>query len=426
MPELGRIRGLELSPGSEEELLGLLGSENLVRLERLAIHGPTTAEVARAIAGSPACASLEELQLDGRDAAIGSDGVAALTALPLRALRLSQQRIGGKGALAISRISTLRALSIGQDRLGLEGARTLASAPALAGLRELALSRCELQPKGLASLAAAPGLGALRRLELEESVNAKTLTAMIEGWSLPSLRELSLTGPLREEGAAQLARCKRLGALESLTLQSAGLGDAGAAALSRWSTRLACVDLRGNGIGPDGMSALAKGPLLAHVRDLDLANNKCGGEGGKHLAEGKWLAHLRRLRLFYNWMGVHGLRAILERTPEIEKLDLGENNYGAEVFRVAARGVLPRLVSLDLGDRCDQKLLEAYLGSGHARELGTLGVHHVTIREETARLLACLPSLADLRFSFCSFEKGVLDILDERLRGLVTFWPGDD
>jgi uncharacterized protein (TIGR02996 family) len=424
MPELARIRCLELAaPINEEQALALLASPNLVRLERLALNDVATPRIARALAASPACAGLQELSLIG-EPGIGVEGAQALAALPLRSLTLHRQQIGAEGLAAISSVATLRALEL-DDAIGAEGGRTLATAVSLSKLRELRLSNGELGVKGLAALAGSTTLGGLRVLEIDlgNGFNPKALAAMLEAWSLTGLRELETSGPVRAEGAALIAKSGKLDALESLALSGASLGDDGAAALARWAPpRLASVCLAGGGIGKGGMAALAKGPLLAHVRDLNLVRNKCGSEGGEALAAGRWLAGLRSLRLFYNWMGVKGLRAILERTPQAEELYLGENNYGPEVFRVGARGLLPRLQALTHGDKGDQKALEAYLASGHAQSLGDLHLHTTPIRAETARLLARLPELENLHFQFCGIDDDARRALEDRFAGLMTFW----
>ncbi|MGC4122917.1 MAG: hypothetical protein QM765_51785 [Myxococcales bacterium] len=258
-------------------------------------------------------------------------------------------------------------------------------------------------------------------------MNAKALASMLDGWALSRVRELTLRGALRAEGAKLLARSKLLPNLAALSLVGASLKDDGAAELAKGEAPgLERVDLGGNSIGPEGMAALAKGSLLDSARVLDLANNKCGGEGGKALAVGKWLAHLRELRLFYNWMGVHGLRAILLAMPEAETLVLGENNYGSEVFKVAATGALPRLRSVHLGQETDQAVLEKFLESGHALRLRSLGVHHAHLGARGAGLLAALPELEDLYFSFCTFEPEALTALEQRFPGLTRFWPSED
>jgi uncharacterized protein (TIGR02996 family) len=424
MPELARVRDLELDLlNSEADLLTLLGSPHLRRLERLALKRcPATPATARAIATCKACAELGELSLEGDHGELGAEGARALASLPLRVLHLGDQGLGAEGAAAIAGMTTLRSLSISND-LGPTGGRALAASPALSSLRTLSLGGCDLRDKALAELARSPHLAGLRDLELMGGVNAKALAALLDGPVPRGLRRLGLAGALRAEGAKLLAKTKGL-KLESLCLLGASLGDDGAAALARWSLpSLRSVDLGGNGIGPKGMAALAAGPLLAHARELDVSSNKCGTEGGKALAQGKWLAHVRKLRLFYNWMGVLGVRAILEQMPEAEELEMGENNYGAEPFRVAARGLLPRLRALKHGDQGDQKAVEDYLASGHAHSLARLEVHHIEVRSETVRLLAALPCLERLSFSFCDFKPGVIEALSERFGGLLTSWP---
>lgn len=427
MPELSRIRDLTLKVEAEAEALAVLRSPNLSRLERLAITGlPSASEVIAEIARGKACQGLVELEIASGSPARAPSPVETLAALPLQRLSLSRVGVGPEAAQALARMKTLRSLSLRDEPLGLSGARALAASPDLASLEELSLGSCEVPEKGLAALAGSTSLESLERLGLS-NVNAKALAAMLQAWQLGRVRELTLLGALRAEGARLLAGSKVLPRLESLSLRAASLRDEGVAELARGEApALRRVDLGGNGLGPEGLEALSEGALLSGVRELDLANNKCGGEGGKALAKGPWLAHLRKLHLYYNWMGVHGLRAILGAMPEAEELDLGENNYGSEVFRVAASGALPRLHTLKLGQEGDPELLAEWLDSGHAMRLRSLGVHHVHVSARMAQALAPVPELEDLYFSFCTFEPEALSALEQRFPGLTRFWPYHD
>jgi hypothetical protein len=291
-----------------------------VRLEALDITAPISERVARAIAEAPACASLRALRLvsHGGDG-IRADGAARMAALPLAELTLVAQQLGRPGVAAIAKLSTLRALTLSDATVMADGARELATAPALSGLRRLSLAGCELGKTGMLSLASSSTLASLRALELgpKSGIAGDSLAAVLDAWALDGVRELRLRScKLGAAGARALAASPALSGLTTLSLFDAGLRGDGAAALSRWEPRaLADVELDKNGIDAEGMAALADGPLLANVRSLSLRSNKCQNDGGKALAQGKWLARLERLSLFYNWMGVGGLRAILERTP---------------------------------------------------------------------------------------------------------------
>ena len=431
MPALSRIRSLEFTAEREESALEVLASPHLRRLERLVLTAPATPRLAEAIAGSEACAQLVELRLHNRQAGvggIGADGAAALARLPCRVLALSGHGLGD-GLHAIAAMPTLRELSIANDKLGPAGAALLAKAPALAQLRKLELVHCELGQKGLVALASSPVLGRLRALALHGSngVNGKAMAAMLAGWALGGLTELRTHGPLRKEGAEAIAGSTALDGLERVELAGAGLKDDGAAALARWAPRgLVDVDLSDNGIGVDGMGALADGPLLARVRTLVLSRNKCGTEGGKALARATWLEHLASLSLYYNWMGVLGVRAILERMPEAEELFMGENNYGVEPLRAAAGGALPMLRKLELWGGTEEAALENWLGLDDTRRLRSLRLRVGVFSDRAAELMSRLPELEDLHFTFCTFNGRSLDILRERFAGVLGFWPADE
>jgi uncharacterized protein (TIGR02996 family) len=430
MPELAKIRSLEISPQLEQTAIALLASPHLRRLERLAIKTPATPKLAAAISESEACAGLVELDLRNTEvggAGIRAEGAAAIAKVPLRALSLTGHSIGD-GLRAIVANPHLRSLHIQDDKIGAAGATTIAKSAQLANLRSLELVGCDLGKKGLPAIAGAENLAKLESLAILglNGLNDKVLASMLEVWALSSLKELRTAGPLRKAGAAAIAKSKALAGLTRVGLTNASLKDDGAAALARWSPpNLTDLDLSANGIGPAGMGALADGPLLRKVRALDLSNNKCGTEGGKALAQAPWLAHLKKLTLFYNWMGVLGVRAILERMPEAENLSMGENNYGTEPLRVASRGLLPRLRKASFpGD--DSGLLDTWLGLEGTRRLGALHLHGGVVTSRTAGLLGQLPELSELGFNFTSFNDDALDVLRERFLGLMEFWPDRD
>jgi uncharacterized protein (TIGR02996 family) len=429
MPELSQIRRLELS-GIEHETdaLRVLTSPNLRRLERLVISGPTTPRLARIIAGAPACSELGELILEGHKSGIGVEGAAALAALPLRSLVLRNQYIGRDGAAAFARTRTLRSLAIAGERLG-EAVRGLVSDKTeLSDLCSLSLDDCALGERGLVALAASAALPALRVLELTgaNGVNGETFTAMAEAWALPALRALRLQGPLQKEGAALLADLVELDGLEALSL-SGGLEDRGAATLASWApSRLTSLKLHASQLGPAGLAALAKGRLLGRVRELELVGSPFGNEGGKVLAKARWLEGLQRLHLSGNAMEAAGLRAVVERTPRLETLWVGDNHFESEALLLASRGILPKLRTLQLDDPVDPLRLDGFLESGHAIELGSLSIHGTPIRKRAAELLAALPCLERLHFSSCDISPDAVGRLYTRRAGLVTAWPDVD
>jgi uncharacterized protein (TIGR02996 family) len=428
MPELAGIRRLELSGfENETDALRVLTSPNLKRLDRLAISGPTTARLARIIAGAPACSELGELVLDGYKSGIGVDGATALAALPLRSIVLRNQYLGRDGTAAFARSRTLRSLAIAGERLG-EGVRGLVTDAELPELRSLALDGCSLGERGLVALAASTALPALRKLELTGSngVNGETFTAMAEAWALPALRELRLEGPLEGQGATLLADLVELEQLETLAL-AGPIEDRGAAVLASWTPRrLTRLELHASRIGAGALAALAKGRSLARLRELELVGTPCGNDGGKALAHARWLAGLRRLRLSGNKMGAPGLRAILGRTPGLDSLWVGENEFESEALLCASRGILPGLRSLRLDDPVDPLRLDGFLESGHAIGLGSLTVTETPIRRHAAELLAALPCMENLHFASCDISPDSVGRLYTRRAGLVSAWPDVD
>lgn len=427
MPELARLRSLTLPCQDEVRALALLSSPHLTRVEALALSGSVTPAVLAAIAAGPAFAGLQELRLQGNheQPGLGEEVATALAKLPIRRFSGSVLGLGAQGVRALASVWPLEDLELVSDPLGLAGARALAEAP-LSKLTRLSLQMCDIQEKGCAAVAGARHMGALRELEISHGCgfNAKALDAMLANWALPALRRLRLHGPIREAGAARLAAAPWIRSVESLTISDGALKAEGARALARADApSLRKLELHGCGLDEAAMRALAEGPLLAHVTSLDLARNKCGAEGGKALAKAPGLEKLEVLRLHYNWMGVGGARALLERMPSARELYLGENNYGSEPMRVAARGLLPRLRTMRLYTEGDGDSLTAWMKSGHARALRSLGLRQTRVSKEAAEALVRLPELRELSFTFCTFDAGVVGPLRERLPAGASFWP---
>jgi len=434
MPELARVRALRIENSHElgpEGLVALLRSPHLQRLETLAVTATLSSAVLAAMADAPALDGLTALGLHGDargdakatdlDALLRSPRLASLRELDLSSIDVDPATLGG---LALLEDLALTDLSIG----GAKGAAQLAAAPNLTQLRRLCLRDLDIGDKGLATLVGSPRLGALRTLDLAAMVSGKKVAAVLDAMALPSLERLRLRGsPLREEGAkAIVAAQKKLARLTLLDVSGGQLKDDGAKALAALELRhLASVDFDGNGIGPDGMEALADGPLLARARTLSVQNNKCGTEGGVALARGKFVANLRSLHLYYNWMGVKGVRALLEAASQLEVLSAGANNYGPEPARaIAASKTLRRLREVTFGEGGID--VAALAKSPAAQTFESLSLSNSAIDLAAAEALAALPTLEELHLVFSRPDDDAARLLRARFGPNLTTWGDFD
>lgn len=218
----------------------------------------------------------------------------------------------------------------------------------------------------------------------------------------PQLRSLDLSDNPRmgTVGAALLLQGLHAPThLETLRLRNCGLGPDGARAVGAAFaagalSRLTLLDLEGNGIGPRGMAALARGwsasasaaasaaaaavPTAA-IRALFLGRNALGDRGAQHLGAALCgaLSRLETLSLPDNAVGAEGAAALwagLEAGAArgVRTLDFARNPFGAEGVRGLARclerGVLLRLAELDLD----------------ATDLGPNGLGHVAAALQSA------------------------------------------
>jgi len=277
---------------------------------------------------SPHLGSLRALVLNS--CGITDVGLKALAATPLLALErleLSDNKLTAAGVEALVRSSlaaTLRHLDIGANDVGAKGAQAIADAK-LPKLEVLNASACELGDAGLAKLLGSKTLPALAELELHDNDLTKKTCAALATTALP-VRFLQLNGiAAGPEGAKQLAAAK-LPKLVGLDLSGAKIGDAGAAALAGFKSKLACLYLSGNAITAAGAQALARSPALKGLRDLNLDRNAIGDAGVAALVES--MRALERV-----WLENNGLTgaavAELAKLPRLTDVELRGNKLGA-------------------------------------------------------------------------------------------------
>lgn len=141
----------------------------------------------------------------------------------------------------------------------------------------------------MAALASCPYLTRVRALDLEKNdLGDEEVETLVSSPSLTSLTMLLLW-------------CNRV-------------GDAAVAALAHAELpQLNRLDLSGNSVGDEGITVLARSPLLGRLRLLDLTNNRVGDPGALALAASPHAAGLGWLDLSKNPIGPAGQSALRER-----------------------------------------------------------------------------------------------------------------
>jgi uncharacterized protein (TIGR02996 family) len=235
--------------------------------------------------------------------------------------------------------------------------------PHLGRVRELDLCGNDLGNGGVNLLFRSAHLQKLEQLDLSHNgLDAASLRILAEAGTLPRLRVLGIQGNPRigEAGANALHPLREFAALRRLDLSGNDLdgaafaaflagdplqmlnalafvgnqvGDTGIAALAdsplleRMLARTPRLDLRHNGLGPQGLAALVRSPRIAPVASLELTGNSLGDAGVHALTLSPFLPKLRRLFLGSNRISDWGAIK-LARSPlmkQLASLDVSQN-----------------------------------------------------------------------------------------------------
>ncbi len=197
----------------------------------------------------------------------------------------------------------------------------------------------------LKALAGLPAFWRLRRLRFRPALVPSPAVLGPEGAKVLAEAGLKHLTVLRldyqgigDDGLAALAGSGVLDGLAELWLPSSGIGDVGAAALAAVLPRgLRSLRLGGNVIGPAGVRALAAA-LPAGLEDLELGGNPFGDEGVSVLASSGF-TRLTRLYLDRVGMGQVGVAALADAgwLANVRELCLNDNPVGPEgAARLAA------------------------------------------------------------------------------------------
>lgn len=314
------------------------------------------------------------LQPDGRlDLCKQSLGaVGAIRVIPVAArsphvahLLLGTNTLGATGAVALAEAladeHNLRTLYLGCNHIDTDGIKPLADRLADdSTVQALWIKRNPIGDQGVAALARAlRGNSTLRTLDLTNTGltvdGLRVLTDALCQRETPTSRLYVGGNNLGPDAAMLLAALLRDAGVNELYLAAGQLGDAGARVLAEvvqsLPGRRIVLSLGGNGVGEDGVRALAA--ALPALAELDLARppsarllravpNEVGDAGAAALAE--TLAHsgLRRLDLRHTGVRGRGAKALLAAVQRDTDSDLEELGLGLGV---------PRRVKRDIGVR---------------------------------------------------------------------------
>jgi uncharacterized protein (TIGR02996 family) len=237
------------------------------------------------------------------------------------------------------------------ERVRLDAAAFLDHAAALcrqAPIRELEL---DVGRDALQELAGERRLerraGSIPGLESPEAATLSDLLSRPAAARLTALRVRGVRG-----AAAALAAAPDLARLVCLDLIGNGLGPDDLAHLVR-SARLPTLRsllLGGNGVGSAGLQALVRSPVLGQLHALDLRANQIGPGGVGDLAGAATPLRLGTLWLGFNDLGDTGGRALAESAAvrSLTRLYLGSNRLDGAVRALALSPHLAGLTHLDL------------------------------------------------------------------------------
>jgi Ran GTPase-activating protein (RanGAP) involved in mRNA processing and transport len=270
----------------------------------------------------------------------------------LKKLDLTATQLGSKGATPLARLlrdnTSIQELYLGHNHLGTRGMKTLA--PQLASnqnLKILVLSHNQLKARGATLLAQALRSSKDWTLQiLDVTANHMGMTGMQAFGELLVLDRRLLgfyvgSNEIGEQGAAHLAGVLRYNyTLQDLRMGNNQIGVVGALVLveelTSNNTTLERLELDWNGLGPEGVLALAEtlqqNSKLSHV---NLSGNRIGSEGVVALAESLWYnSTLQELVLKHNDidnMGAFALTMALGKPScAVKNIDWQDNPFTEE------------------------------------------------------------------------------------------------
>ena len=271
---------------------------------------------------------------------------------------------------------SLEHLDLCENRFGSQGTKALAASTRLSHLRSLDISE-STTCSGL-ELRRARSLQQLETLQARScQVTRESLAGFMD---LPAIRHLDVSDnpTLGAAGERGLFLSEGRNRLETMCLNSCGLGDLqvlglehpfpalrvlefsqnrltdeGLAPLANDFPALRILRMGENPIGVDGILMLLETPWMPKLTHLDVWANEVTDEGAEALAESPQVGALQVLNLGNNELTTAGVRFLAESRhfKSLEVLNLSRNEFGDEGARALARSSgLRRLKCLILRD----------------------------------------------------------------------------
>jgi len=297
----------------------------------------------------------------------------------------------------LAAVPLLRSLRVDTAPLGHSTAykrpwlKGLLDVPALARIESLDLRLKGLGDVGVRELAECPHFTGLRSLKLRASARDEQTVERLDG----PYASYQLT----EKGARTLAGSPYLTRIETLDLAVNGLNGAAVGSLLGTGWPLRSLELGYNGSSALGQ-AFASATRPPTLRFLGLAGIGLGGENGL-LAGASCLSRLESLDLEHCSLGANGFREFLTgfALPHLRHLRLERNQLcDRGTIALAESPMARQLTSLELGhNRIGKKGAAALASSPHLSSLERLLLNESTWKEETIRLFAESPTLANTR-----------------------------
>lgn len=222
--------------------------------------------------------------------------------------------------------------------------------------------------------------GLLRILDALES-NLGSATNPIEIYKL-DLRDNGLT----PEGASTLAGSEVLGEIEALDLSGNAISDSALAQIILAMAKPMTIAARDTGAGLLTTEAIADTPATQLMAGLDLSNNRVDARAAIALARAEGLGRLAHLQLSSNPLGDEGAQALADSPmfPTLRQLTLARCGIGP------------------LG-------IAALAQSPHLTTLRSLDIRENTIDPFCARLMVKTPELRGLETFLLSYEGEEVD-----------------
>ena len=256
-------------------------------------------------------------------------------------------------------------------------ARALAECTWLERLTSLSLTS-GIGQHVIGAILASPHLLRLTELRVGSQLSTPaTVSAVLRSWVFKRLTSLGVRSDQRQTGplAGELARLNQ-------------------------PPRLKKLDLSGNRLTADALTALVSSEAVAVVDDLNLSDNNLGEAGTAAIARGK-LPALRTLSLLRAGPQQGGVEALIEASffPELRSLSLAGNPLGPATAIGVASGPVENLRVLDLREtRIGDRGAAALAQSPRLAGLLELDLAESHIGDAGAKALADAPHLGGLLY----------------------------